>query len=269
MPPLAVAALCAAGAGALFLFLIFPAARRHPDRALLEGRFIAHRGLHGPGRPENSLAAFRAAAEAGFAIETDLRLTADGRVVVFHDETLDRMCGVSGRPGRLTLDRLRELRLAGTGQRVPTLEELLAEVDGRVPLLIEYKCGASAGFRLCRTAETLLRGYGGPYLVQSFYPTVGLWYRFRRRAVCRGVLSSGFPGGSVLLKPLGWLIFNALARPDFVSYEAVSGAHPCRRLVTRLGAFPVGWTFRSADEVARGRRWFRTFIFEGFDPRRP
>ena len=74
---------------------------------------------------------------------------------------------------------------------------------------------------------------------------------------------------SVLLKPLGWLIFNALARPDFVSYEAVSGAHPCRRLVTRLGAFPVGWTFRSADEVARGRRWFRTFIFEGFDPRRP
>ncbi|MBR5007120.1 MAG: glycerophosphodiester phosphodiesterase, partial [Clostridia bacterium] len=106
-------------AAAVYLFLVWPALRRHPDRErLLDGKIIAHRGLHDSleGAPENSLAAFRRAAEAGLAIENDIHLTKDGRVVVFHDDTLDRMCGVAGKPEEKTLSELKELTLAGTGE---------------------------------------------------------------------------------------------------------------------------------------------------------
>ena len=90
---------------ALFLFLIWPATRRHPDLAWISGRYIAHRGLHSldDALPENSLAAFQKAVEHGFMIENDIHLTADGEVVVFHDDTATRMCGIDRQIEDMTL----------------------------------------------------------------------------------------------------------------------------------------------------------------------
>ena len=256
-----------------FLFLIFPAVRRHPDRALMDGMVIAHRGLHDlpgrPGTPENSLAAFREAVGAGYAIETDIHLTADGEVVVFHDDTLDRMCGVSGTPESMTFAELRALRLAGTDEVIPTLCELLDLVAGQVPLLIEFKCLTRAqSDALCAAAAPILDGYGGRYMVQSFYPLMLGWYRKHRPSVCRGQLSSAFKKDVFLRRLAGCLLFNVIGRPDFISYEHHDAAHPCRRLCTLLGAHPVCWTLHSQQELdaARGRHGFRTFIFEGFIP---
>ena len=113
-----------AGLALLLLFLIFPALRRHKGRAMFEGKCIAHRGLHGTDNgivPENSLAAFRRAAEKGYPIETDIHLTKDGRVAVFHDDDLKRMCGDARKPEELTLAELKELRLAGTEESAPIL----------------------------------------------------------------------------------------------------------------------------------------------------
>jgi glycerophosphoryl diester phosphodiesterase len=130
---------------------------------------IAHRGLHAAkdGRPENSLAAFDRACAHGFPAELDVRLTRDGEVVVFHDRTLRRLTGASGRVEDRAAAELRPLRLLGTDQRVPMLSEVLELVAGRVPLLIELKAGAPPT-ALERAVLVALDGYAGEVAIQSF-----------------------------------------------------------------------------------------------------
>lgn len=252
----------------LYLFLVFPALRRHPDRQLLDGMLIAHRGLHDlkADTPENSLAAFHEAVKAELAIEIDIHLTADGEVVVFHDDTPERMCGVDGKVESFTLKQLRALRLQGTEEGIPTLRECLAVVSGKVPLMIEFKCGFDNWKALCEAAEVILRDYDGPYFVQSFFPLALWWYRRNRPDICRGQLSSRFSGGPLLHRLQGLLLFNVLARPDFVSYDQNHADAFPLQLNIALGAFPVGWTFTSQPALNRGYTRFKTYIFESFIP---
>lgn len=251
----------------LVLFLIFPAARKHSDLDTLCGLYIAHRGLHNikEGIPENSLDAFRNAVEHGFAIENDIHLTKDGFVVVFHDDDVSRMCGIKRKFSEMTLGEIKGLRLLGTDCTVPTLNECLEVVDGKVPLLIEFKRDGKVK-DLCAAADKILREYKGKYFVQSFYPQVLSWYKKHNKAVCRGQLSSAFKGDPFYKRLAGCLIFNFLSRPDFVSYQHTDGNYPPRKLVTKLGAFPVGWTFRSKEEAETGKKYFKTFIFEDYIP---
>ncbi|MBQ7923495.1 MAG: glycerophosphodiester phosphodiesterase [Clostridia bacterium] len=248
-----------------WLFCICPSLRRHPDRKLLTGARIAHRGLHDDTVPENSLTAFHLAAEQGYAIENDIHITADGEIVVFHDDTLERMCGVSGKPEEFTLAELKKLRLGGTEETIPTLAECLAVVDGRVPLLIEFKCRTNAVCsRLCPGADRILSEYKGVYWVQSFYPFVLSWYRKHRPEVCRGQLSTAFVGDKLHMRMLGMLLFNCIARPDFVSYDWQYRRKWNRRICTLLGALPLGWTFRTQEDLDACRKDFAGYIFEGF-----
>ncbi|MBQ8337927.1 MAG: glycerophosphodiester phosphodiesterase [Oscillospiraceae bacterium] len=255
---------------AVYLFLIFPAIRRHPDRKLMENTYIAHRGLHSlkPNTPENSIAAFKAAIEAGIAIETDIHITKDNEVVVFHDDTLKRMCGDEREIEKLTLNEIKKLRLAGTNEQIPTLKEVLDLVDGKVPLLIEFKSiSLDTTRRLCPKANELLEDYKGKYFVQSFFPFVLGWYRKNRKDVIRGQLSSGFGKNELLSRRLlGMLVFNFIARPDFVSYDYQYENKFGRRLCIFLGAHSAGWTFRDADTARAFSAIFTTRIFEGFLP---
>lgn len=250
----------------LFLFLIFPAIRRHPDRAMLKGALIAHRGLHGFSSdvPENSLRAFQAAIDKGYWIENDIHLTKDGHVVVFHDDTLNRMCGCEGKIEEMTLEELKACRLAGTDQQIPTLEECLALVDSRVPLLIEFKCPSGAASALCEAANRVLTDYKGKYFIQSFYPPVLGWYRKHRKDICRGQLATPFYGEAFHRRLAGALLFNFLGRPDFISYEHKYYRNFFRRLVTKMGAASLGWTFRSNKELEARKADFQGYIFEKF-----
>ncbi len=252
----------------LFLFLIFPAARKHPDLELIRGKYIAHRGLHdiSKGVPENSLAAFDAAAKNGFPIEIDIHLTLDGEVVVFHDDDTLRACSKDFSVERLTLAQLKELKLFGTDENIPTLSECLETVSGRVPLLIEYKCLSGDGSALCVAADKILSSYSGRYFVQSFYPPVLLWFKRNKKNICRGQLSCRFKSSSAVKKMLYMLIFNFMSRPDFISYCHESRSSFCFKLCRALGAFPVGWTFESQVEVDEAKKDFETYIFEGFLP---
>lgn len=253
----------------LFLFLVFPSLRKHPDREVLNGLYIAHRGLHGlePNTPENSLPAFQKAVDKGFGIEIDIHLTRDGEVVVFHDDTLTRVCGIDARVEDKTLSELKELRLLNTDCTIPTLQECLDTVNGQVPLLIEFKCVSLKCDDLCRAADEILSKYKGKYLIQSFYPTVLRWYKKHRKDICRGQLASAFKGEELYKRLLGCLIFNFFGRPDFVSYEHKYRKNLCRRTVTKLGAFPVGWTFRSQEALDRDQSGFKSYIFENFIPK--
>ncbi len=261
---------------ALYLFLVFPSLRRHGDRVLMKGMYVAHRGLHADemGAPENSANAFLLAKKLGFCIETDIHLTRDGEVVVFHDNTTGRMCGTDLAVEQSTLVELQALRLAGTDQQILTLQQLLALVDGEVPLLIEFKCVKGNADALCTAADRILREYHGKYIIQSFYPPVLWWYRRHHRSICRGQLSRNFirhnnadrTPASVLS---GWLLFNFLARPDFISYDIGDVDAMAFGVCKMLGAATAGWTIRTEEELAAARLSFDTYIFEQVLPPQP
>ena len=252
----------------IYLALVWPAPRKHPDRGIMEGQYIAHRGLHNAseGIPENSLRAFEKAAEAGFIIENDIHLTRDGQVIVFHDDDLMRMCGDARAPEDVTLEEIRKLRLLGTEHGIPTLAECLDTVAGRVPLLIEFKLGKGNCEELCRAADSILSEYGGKYMIQSFYPQVPRWYRKNRPGIMRGQLATVLKGQGFAKRLLGTLVENVASRPDFVSFDRGHKNYFPRRIAAFLGAFSAGWTFRSIDEIKADRGDFKAFIFENITP---
>ncbi len=266
---IAIAVASLLTAALLVLFLICPAIKEHPDLELLKGAHIAHRGLHdlSENTPENSLAAFEEAAVRGYIIENDIHITADGQVVVFHDDDAKRMCGSELIIEKATLAELKQLRLKGTELQIPTLKECLDTVDGRVPLLIEFKCKTFAECRrLCEAANDILKNYKGKYFVQSFFPPACGWYKKHRKDICRGQLAANFKGEELYKRILGCTFFNFIARPHFLSYCHNDEKHPFRRLNTLLGAFPVGWTFRTQKELDGMKKHFNTYIFEEFIP---
>lgn len=255
----------------LYLFMVSPALRKHPDRQLCKGLLVAHRGLHNikKGIPENSIAAYKNAIENGYAIEIDIHLTKDGRLAVFHDDTLLRVCGDDKVVEELTLDELKSYNLSGTSEKIPSLEEVLHAVDGKVPLVIEVKSTSANCSTLCKSANEVLKNYKGKYIIQSFNPMVLRWYKLNRRDICRGQLSTHFlkePDNSVIKTLVGLLLTNVLARPDFISYEIKYTGVFWRGLCSLLGAFNAGWTFRNYNEYKKYKDKYDIVIFEDFLP---
>ena len=273
MPPeLIICLICAAVAVLLvivYLILIKPASARRIDMSVYGTQF-AHRGLWDQKSPENSLAAFKKAVDAGYGIEFDIHKTRDGHVVVFHDDTLIRMCGVEGRVEDKTLAELGELRLINSDQKIPTLNELLELVDGRVPLLVELK-GAALDTSLYPVANEILSQYKGPYMIESFNPLLVRWYYKNRPDVVRGQLFSNLlkeKGGNKLFYFLITILAtNVLAKPHFLAYGQKSVHNLSFMICKYLYRAPAYvWTVRAQEQIpakARGEG----IIFEGFIPK--
>ena len=185
-----IGAACAAAVG-VQLFLIAPGGVTKRQKAPFYGRSFAHRGLHAEDKsvPENSLEAFRLAAAAGYGVELDVQLTKDGQVVVFHDDTLTRVCGVNARVDEKTWNELRLLRLCGTEQRIPLLTEALAVIRGKGPLIVELKNG-KRNRELCEKTYAILSDYEGQVCIESFNPMIVRWFRFHARDLVRGQLAT-------------------------------------------------------------------------------
>jgi glycerophosphoryl diester phosphodiesterase len=151
---------------------------------------FAHRGFHGPGVPENSLAAFSAAIDAGAGIECDVRLTSDSQVVVFHDHDLRRLCASALTVEATAAAALTKQRLFDTGEHIPLLRDLLELVSGKAPILIELKCRGGNAAALARAVVDDLRDYSGPVGVMSFEPAVGNWLARHAPQIRRGLVIS-------------------------------------------------------------------------------
>lgn len=253
----------------IWIVLIAPSAdRRRADK--WRGTPFAHRGLHGGKISENSLAAFEAAAAAGFGIELDVRLTRDGRLIVFHDDDLKRMTGDERRVDAIDFNDLRMLRLPD-GSQIPTFEEVLACVGGRVPLLVEIKNG-KRNSELCDITMKHLRGYGGEYIVESFNPLVLRWLRKNTPEAVRGQLVTirdeympAYPFIAAAL--IAGLALNALSRPDFVAYNVNEGRFWAPRIQRRLFKTPLAaWTVKDEKLYHELIRRGEMPIFEGFLP---
>lgn len=270
-----IAALSATGAVLLYLGLIRPDSRRRQECLAFSAWNFAHRGLWdmNAGIPENSLPAFRRAAERGFAIELDVHLTADGQLAVFHDDTLSRMCGLNRTVESMNYSELARLRLLNTEHRIPLLSEVLKLVEGRVPLLIEMKL-PTRSTRLCPLLDRELAAYSGPYLIESFNPLGLRWYRKHRPAVLRGQLAcrhAPAPGLEGFLRKLSAsLLINCVSRPHFIAYHFLHMDGLGVRLNQSLFQIPVfAWTIRSQEDFEECKEKYCGVIFEGFVPRIP
>lgn len=259
---------------ALYLISIKPRIYGRPDYTPFLSHMYAHRGLHGIKAgscelvPENSYSAIERAADMGYGIEFDVHLTKDNVPVIFHDDTLNRVCGVKGYLKDYTFEELREFRLLGTSEKIPSFEEVLKAVDGRVPLIIEYKVEKNAK-KLCSICNNILSGYKGLYCIESFNPLAVRWYKTHRPDIVRGQLSDYFTAKKLKISYflLSHLIGNCYAAPDFVAYNCRYQNELSRILCRRLyRALSVAWTVRSQEELDKVSKGFDLFIFEGFVP---
>ena len=249
-----------------------------------------------PVAPENSMPAFQAAVAAGYGIELDTQTTADGRLVVFHDENLYRMCGIDKNLYECTYDELRTYKLAKTEYGIPLFEDVLKMIDGKVPLVVEIKSEGNWKRTTRMTAEAL-DAYGvsvgsdnrargskevkkvgkgeykrQPYCMESFHPLIVKWFRDNRPDVLRGQLSTNFFRST--LKRVWYenivltnLMLNFLSRPDFVAYNYRYKNQPsfwlCRNL---FGVVSAAWTVRSEAALEKVAKVFEVIIFDSFLP---
>lgn len=260
---------------ALLLLWIFAVRCRRGNAALptLQQYRYAHRGLHNEERPENSLAAFRAAVAQGYGAELDVHLTADNRLVVFHDSQTGRICGTDLTIEDSTLEQLRQLRLNGTEQTIPKLHEVLALFEQTTPLVIELKTFRGNAAALCERVFQELDAYSGVYCVESFDPRVLQWLRANRPAVCRGQLAAMFPRGAGGIPfwqrfALSHLLTSCATVPDFIAYEyhsrrKTASLNLCRGL---WGVQEVSWTVRSEADMRQLEKLGNLVIFENFEP---
>lgn len=238
----------------------------------LTARPIAHRGLHdfSKGVVENTASAFAAAIAKGYAIECDLQLTSDGEAMVFHDDHVERLTEGRGLVKDHTAAEMKQLTVRNSSDKVQTLAELLAQVKGQVPLVIELKSHWDGDERLAKRAVEELRSYSGPYCLMSFDPDAIAAVHQIAPHVIRGIVAEratdSYYSSLPLQKQTELRTFSHLARtrPDFVSffYEELPWA-PITAL--RAAGMPIiTWTIRSPQQAVMAMRCSDQITFEGF-----
>ena len=255
----------------IYVFLIMPRVADRADMDLLCTDY-AHRGLHSVRFPENSLPAILIAVRRGYGVELDVRLTKDKQVVVFHDASAKRMCGVDRTISDMTLLEIKQLRLKQTPYSIPTLSEVLEAVDGASPLLIEIK-GDGKEDELCRATSQMLDLYTGPFAIQAFNPLVLGWFKRYRPRFARGQLVAKIKtvenkkNPRLLAFALSGMLTNVISRPDFIS---VNGRHvkslAFRICVLLFKCRGFVWTVRDERQYARMHSLGFYTIFEKFIP---
>lgn len=232
---------------------------------------VAHRGLWAPGgAPENSLAAFHAACAAGYGVELDVQLSADGEAMVFHDDGLARLTGAKGRLCERTAAELAQLRLAGTDERIPTLLEVLALVGRRALVLIELKTPAGAVGPLEQRVHETIIDHAGPVAVIGFNPYSHAWFAQRFPGLLRGLNSHAYADAAAMepeqRAAYARLEHVGLAQPHFLALGLDMLPSAAANRLRGAGMPVVAWTVRRPDQWATVAEGCDNLIFEGFHP---
>ena len=257
----------------LFTVLIAPRTIGSASLDHMAGFHYAHRGYHdgNVAVPENSLASFEAAVAAGYGIELDVQLSADKVPMVFHDEDLDRACGVEGKIWDYTCEELQQMKLFGTEETIPTLAEALELIGGQVPILVEYKMD-KVDTDVCAMSHELLKNYDGAYAVQSFHPFALFWYRQNAKDVPRGILAKNFirdneekgEASTVVDFLTTNLMLNVIGYPDFIAYDWQDADYFALKLCRLMGASTSTWTLKDPAHYEQVAGQFDLYTFEGF-----
>ena len=257
----------------LFTVLIAPRTIGAASLDHMEGYHYAHRGYHdgNVAVPENSLASFQAAIDAGYGIELDVQLSSDKIPMVFHDADLLRVCGVEGKIWDYTCQELQSMRLFGTEETIPTLAQALELIGGQVPILVEYKMD-KVDTDVCAYSHELLKNYDGPYAVQSFHPFALFWYRQNAKDVPRGILAKNFirdkqekgKDPSIVDFLTTNLMLNVVGYPDFIAYDWQDADYFALKLCRLMGAPTSTWTLKDPAHYEQVQGQFDLYTFEGF-----
>ena len=258
---------------AFLYFLSVQGRRDHPGLEQLQGFSYAHRGLHNKERPENSMAAFRAALNKGYGIELDIHLLKDGNLAVIHDYTLARTTGAEGAVEDLTTQQLQDYRLIGNNEPIPTFQQVLDLYAGKAPLIVELKSHNGNYAQLAQAACDMLEHYTGPYCLESFDPRCIYWLRKNRPDLIRGQLTENFFASETSTLP--WYlklmmllqVENFLVQPDFVAHKFKDRKTPANFLLRKIwGVQGVAWTLKTPEEhaIALEEGWLP--IFEDYEP---
>jgi glycerophosphoryl diester phosphodiesterase len=242
----------------------------------LTARPIAHRGLHDAahGVIENTAAAVRAAIAAGYGIEVDLQITADGEAMVHHDDALGRLTEGEGRLDRLTAAKLKRVRFRGSDEPMMTLGDLCDLVAGRVTILTELKSRFDGDDRLPARVAQVLAGYRGPAAPMSFDPRQLALLRHKAPRLTRGIIAAKYrPNPYWDLMPawmrfgMGYLLTALTARPQFVAYAVADLPAVAPLFARHVLSLPLlTWAVRTEAERLKAARWADQMIFEGFRP---
>jgi len=260
----------------IYVFLVMPRVADAADMEL-QSTDYAHRGLHSKAVPENSLTAFTLARDAGYGIELDVRMSADGKIFVFHDEHLRRMCGINKNLSDMTAAQIRSVYLTGGRERIPLLTEVLDLIEGRVPLLIEIKPSKNQ-FQLCKRLSLILDTYSGAFAVQSFDPRILEYFKKYRPRFARGQLVTKIvaskdkndlstPQNPFVRFALTHMLTNVLSRPDFISVDGKHLGEPAFFLATRIFKCKgFVWTVKNEKQYMLCRQKGLYSIFENIKP---
>jgi len=212
--------------------------------------------------------------EKGYGIELDVHLTKDGRLVIHHDDSLLRLCGADKKISQLTLAEIQAFSLGNTNERIPTLEDVLFLIDGRIPLIVELKPDPFGNTRLAEKLHQRMSDYHGLYCVESFDPMQMRWYKKHASQIIRGQLAydpakygDEQKKKSVVRFLSAHLVFNFLSRPDFVAYGHETDKNFSFRVMRSLfRPFLAAWTVRSLEDFKRLQAQYDWQIFEAFEP---
>jgi glycerophosphoryl diester phosphodiesterase len=249
-----------------------------PDLSWISKAPIAHRGLHdeSAGRLENTRAAFAAALDHGFAIELDVQRTADGEAVVFHDFTLERLGGRTEQIAHCTAAALAGIELFGSADRIETLPAILAQIGGKVPVVIEIKSAFDQDRALLRRVIAVVESYSGPFVLKSFDPDVVIALREEAPHLPRGIVSMSEFEDDKEIRHLSRMAIKAMEQlwhfsatmPDFISWHASDLPTAGTSVARALGKPLMGWTVRSQKKAELVKPFLDQIIFEGFMPER-
>jgi len=228
--------------------------------------YIAHRGAHNELNqiPENSMLAFKKAIENKSAFEIDLHLLKDHEIIVFHDDNLKRMTGYDKDVRDCTYEEIKDLKLLETNEVIPLFRDVLKLIEGKVLIVIEFKCDNKAGLLEAKACE-LLDDYQGKFLVTSFNPFSVKWFKDHRPQFIRGQLSYDFNDQKMsgfrkyILRNM---LLNFLTKPDFVAYDIHSISNKVMNKLKMQNIPLFLWTIRTIEDLALAKTYGNIFIYE-------
>ncbi len=242
----------------------------------LTSRPIAHRGLHDAahGIIENTASAVRAAIDAGYGIEVDVQISADGEAMVHHDDVLGRLTEGDGRLDQLSAAALQRVPFRGSSERMMTLGDLCDLIAGRAALLIELKSRFDGDTRLPARVAAVLAGYRGHAAPMSFDPRQMAWLRDQAPRLTRGLVAAKYRPHPYwdtmpawMRHGMGYLGTAIMARPQFIAYSVANLPALAPWVARHVFGLPLlTWAVRSEAERQRAARFADQMIFEGFRP---
>ncbi len=245
----------------IYIFLILPGRQ---NNVRFPQKYYAHRGLFHAGIEENTLPAFAAAKKAGVGVELDVQYTKDRKIVVFHDESLKRMCGVNKKVSELTYAELTELNVGQSSEKIPLFSEVLAVLEP-TPIICEIKMQDKiTNTGICPEVLEMINGYNGFIAVESFDPVIMKWFRKNAPHLIRGQLAmNDMPKEkSVANFFLKHLFVNALSRPHFIAYRYNDSSLELT-LVKRISkVLNAVWTVHGEEEIKKASKIADIVIFE-------